>query len=60
MTNKEFASTIANVHNKLIEINVKGEDVFRMAEVLMTCRNIVERCNEEEAQEQLQEQLVED
>ena len=60
MTNKEFASAIANVHNKLIEINVKGEDVFRMAEVLMACRNLVEMCNEGEVQEQLQEQLAED
>lgn len=52
MTNKDFASLIASIHNKLFDINVKGDDVFRMAEVLQLCRSIVDECTGDNSQAQ--------
>lgn len=52
MTNKDFASLIASIHNKLFDINVKGDDVFRMAEVLQLCRSIVDECTGDDSQAQ--------
>lgn len=52
MTNKEYASLIASIHNKLFDINVKGDDVFRMADVLQICRSIVDECTGGDSQAQ--------
>lgn len=49
MTNKDFASIIANIHNRLLDINVRGEDVLRMAEVIQMCRSTVAAINQEDA-----------
>lgn len=40
MTNKEILTVIANVHNRLTEISVRGDDAIRMAEVLNICRTL--------------------
>ena len=56
MNTKDFASIIANIHNRLIEVNVRGEDVLRMAEVLQICRNTVELITQEDAQPQEDEE----
>ena len=40
MDNKTFATIIADIHNKLLEVSVRGDDVFRMAEVLQRCRTV--------------------
>lgn len=47
MTNKDFLSTIANIHNRLIDINVRGEDVMRMADILNICRNMASKLQNE-------------
>jgi len=41
MEQKEFLSFIADIHNKLTEISVRGDDAIRMAEVLQSCRALV-------------------
>lgn len=41
MTNKELADAIATIHNNLAEIKVSGDDVFKMAEALVSCRSLV-------------------
>ena len=38
---ESFASILANIHNNLVEISVKGEDAIRMAEVIRYIRNAV-------------------
>lgn len=40
MNQIEIAQNIAQFHNILTEISVKGEDVFRMREVLVGMRNL--------------------
>ena len=41
MEQKEMVSLIADIHNKLVEISVRGDDAIRMAEVLQKCRAAV-------------------
>lgn len=41
MDNNSIATYIANIHNTLSEISVRGDDVIRMANVLQTCRKLV-------------------
>ena len=38
---KDILSGIVEIHNRLAEINVHGDDTIRMAEVLQRCRSIV-------------------
>lgn len=40
MTNIEIAQQIANYHNILSEISVRGEDAIRMADVLVSMRRL--------------------
>ena len=39
---KEILAEVAQIHNRLAEISVRGDDVLRMAEVLTRCRNLVQ------------------
>lgn len=36
-----FISLLANIHNALAEISVRGDDAIRMAEVLQSIRSFV-------------------
>ena len=38
---KDILVEIAAIHNKMAEINVRGDDTLRMAEVLTRCRALV-------------------
>ena len=38
---KDIQMEIAAIHNKMAEINVRGDDTLRMAEVLTRCRALV-------------------
>lgn len=38
---KDIQVEIAAIHNKMAEINVRGDDTFRMAEALTRCRALV-------------------
>lgn len=38
METKEMFNTLIDVHNKLLDISVKGEDVIRMADILRELR----------------------
>lgn len=53
MDYQTIASTVANIHNALAEISVKGDDVLRMAGVLSACRELVQNImNEQNKQTQ--------
>lgn len=41
MNTREIMSAIADIHNELSEISVRGDDTIRMAGVIKKCRNIV-------------------
>ena len=41
MDTREIISVIADIHNDLSEISVRGDDTIRMAGVIQKCRNIV-------------------
>ena len=41
MEKKDIQFEIGDLHNKLLEISVRGEDVLRMASIIQTCRNLV-------------------
>ena len=47
MINQELLTAIVNVHNRLTEISVRGEDVIRMAEVLNICRTVAAKAQAE-------------
>ena len=47
MTNKEILTVVANVHNRLAEISVRGDDAIRMAEVLNTCRTLAKKIQDD-------------
>ncbi len=38
MDNKRVAGIIADIHNKIATIFVRGDDVFKMADALQACR----------------------
>lgn len=38
---KDIVPELVEIHNRLAEINVHGDDTIRMAEVLQRCRSIV-------------------
>lgn len=38
---ESFASVLAEIHNNLVEISVKGEDAIKMADVIRYIRNMV-------------------
>lgn len=38
---KDIQMEIAAIHNKMAEINVRGDDTLRMAEALTRCRTLV-------------------
>lgn len=40
MTKREIATTIADIHNELTEIMVKGDDAIRMGLILSTMRQL--------------------
>lgn len=41
METKDILPALIDIHNRLIEISVHGDDTIRMAEVLKQCRAIV-------------------
>ena len=40
-----ISNTVASIHNALMEISVKGQDVILMASILQTCRQLVTDIN---------------
>lgn len=40
MDKTEILSAIADIHNRLVEVNVKGDDAIRMADILRKCRSL--------------------
>lgn len=55
MDGKELLTRLAEVHNRLTEISVRGEDTIRMANVLQEMRSIVMSINEAYQAEDLNE-----
>lgn len=51
MTNMEIAQQIANYHNILSEVSVRGEDAIRMADVLRSMRQLAAALTQEPAEE---------
>lgn len=51
MDNKEILTMLIDIHNRLIEINVHGDDTIRMADVLQKCRAIVFQMQKESESE---------
>lgn len=47
METKDIQSAIADIHNNLLEISVRGEDVLRMANIIQRCRNLVYQISQE-------------
>lgn len=41
MEAKDTIPVLIDIHNRLAEINVRGDDAIRMAEVLQKCRAII-------------------
>lgn len=41
MDKMEVLSAIADIHNRLVEVHVKGDDAIRMADILKACRSVV-------------------
>lgn len=48
MEKKEFLQLVIELHNRLVEINVRGDDAIRMAEVLQCCRAFVSSAGAEQ------------
>lgn len=46
MKNEELIQTLAMVHNEIMEVSVKGDDVMRVANVLSQMRAIVRKLKE--------------
>lgn len=44
---KDILPLLVDIHNRLAEINVHGDDTIRMAEVLQKCRSIVFQAQKE-------------
>lgn len=44
---KDIMPVLVDIHNRLTEINVRGDDAIRMAEVLQKCRAIVFQAQKE-------------
>ena len=44
---KDILPMLVDIHNRLAEINVHGDDTIRMAEVLQKCRSIVFQAQKE-------------
>lgn len=44
---KDIMAALVDIHNRLVEINVHGDDAIRMAEVLQKCRAIVFQAQKE-------------
>lgn len=51
MTNMEIAQQIANYHNILSEVSVRGEDAIRMGEVLVSMRQLASALTQEKQEE---------
>lgn len=47
MEMKDIVPELVEIHNRLAEINVRGDDTIRMAEVLQRCRSIVFQAQKE-------------
>ena len=47
MTNMEIAQQIANYHNILSEVSVKGEDAIRMGDILRSMRQLASALTQE-------------
>lgn len=47
MNNPELCAEIAQIHNKIAEIAVRGDDTLRMAEALARCRSLVKMLSHE-------------
>lgn len=41
METQDILAVMVDIHNRLTEISVKGDDVIRMAEILQKCRAYV-------------------
>lgn len=37
----DVVSVLADIHNRLVDISVRGDDAIRMADVLQKCRAVV-------------------
>lgn len=44
---KDIMPVLVEIHNQLTEINVRGDDAIRMAEVLQKCRAVVFKAQKE-------------
>ena len=51
---QELINILIDVHNKLLQISVKGDDVIRMGEVLIELRNTFNSINNQPKQESIQ------
>lgn len=51
---QELINILIDVHNKLLQISVKGDDVIRMGEVLIELRNTFNSINNQPKQEGIQ------
>ena len=40
---KEILAEVAQIHNRLAEISVRGDDAIRLGEVLTRCRNLAQQ-----------------
>lgn len=47
MTMQELLPQLADIHNRLTEISVRGDDTIRMGSILQRLRTIVSSINEE-------------
>lgn len=52
MDNKDFMAIVADIHNGLSEISVRGEDAIRMAGIIQKCRSIVLSLQDELSKEE--------
>ena len=53
MEMKEIANTIADIHNRLMDISVRGDDVFKLATCMSTCRSLVATLRNSELTEEV-------
>ena len=57
MNTQTVINTIAQLHNILTEISVKGADAIRMAQVLTTTHDLVQKLKEEQNKTQEEQEV---
>ena len=45
---KDIIPVLADIHNRLVEVSVRGDDTIRMAEILQKLRAIIFQSSKEE------------